>query len=235
MKAVGYSDKLRWAVYDHATNNIQLAKRGDAPEGEAIDNGTGYFFTPFWKPSDDGAELKYCRQLFIWQEGLQGAEREIIRIQCTARPQKEHRLLSDVSPDVSTHGFFNCTVEVRSNNRYEHSDYSLSIQILQTFSNDCGSQTVYVTDYTSNPHIYPVRRTWCSPALYDRVFPVEMWDEARDMAQLMHAGEYWYLYNVRARLNASGYTEGKMRTSEKTTQLSEDDADRNPRLKALLA
>lgn len=235
MKAIGYSDKLRWAVYDHATYNIRSTKRGDAPEGEAIDNGAGYFFTPFWKPNEDGAELKYCRQLFIWQEGLQGAERDVIRIQCAARPQKEHQLLSDVSPDVSTHGFFNCTVEVRSNNRYENSDYSLSIQILQTFSNDCGSQTVYVTDYTSNPHVYPVKPTWCSPALYDRVFPVEMWDEARDMAQLMHTGEYWYLYNVRARLNASGYTEGKMRTSEKTTQLSADDADKNPRLTALLA
>lgn len=218
LKAIGYSDKLRWAVYDHATYNTRPAKRGDAPEGEAIDNGAGYFFTPFWKPNEDGAELKYCRQLFIWREGLQEAERDVIRIQCAARPQKEHRLLSDVSPDVSTHGFFNCTVE-----------------ILQTFSNDCGSQTVYVTDYTSNPRVYPVKPTWCSPALYDCVFPVEMWDEARDMAQLMHTGEYWYLYNVRARLNASGYTEGKMRTSEKTIQLSADDAAKNPRLTALLA
>lgn len=55
------------------------------------------------------------------------------------------------------------------------------------------------------------------------------------MAQLMHAGEYWYLYNIRARLNASGYMEGKMHTSEKTSVLSEVESDKNPRLKALLA
>ena len=234
MKAIGFSDKLRWAIYDHPTNNVRPPKRDDGPEGEAIDNGAGYFYSPFWKPSDGGAELKYCKQLFVWHEGLKGSEKDVIRTQCVARPQKEHRLLSDVSPDVAPSGFFNCTVEVR-NNYNEWPNYSPSIQILQSFSNSCGSQTVYVTDYTSNPHIYPIQPAWCSPGLYDRLFHVEMWDGARDMAQLMHAGEYWYLYNIRARLNASGYMEGKMHTSEKTSVLSEVESDKNPRLKALLA
>ncbi|KAL4067753.1 hypothetical protein J3A83DRAFT_4254123 [Scleroderma citrinum] len=218
LKAIGYSDKLRWAVYDHATNNIQPYNGGGVPEGETMDNGVGYYFTPFWKPDVDGAELKYCKQLFTWQEGLQGTGRDVIRIQCAVRPQKEHRLLSEVSPDVAPQGFFNCTVEV-----------------LQTFSHDCGSRTVYVTDYTCNPHVYSIKPTWCSPALYDCIFPIEMWDKARDMAQLMDAGEYWYLYNVQARWGRSGYMEGKMWTPEKITQVDEAKSDSYPHLKVLLA
>lgn len=217
LKAIGYTDKLRWAVYDSATNDARPVDRGQAPEEEALANGLGYIFTPFWKPSKDGVELQYCHKLLTWWKGLRGTEKEVICVQRATRPTKEHRLLCEASPEVAPEGYFNCTVE-----------------ILHKFHNDAGSYTVYVTDYTNNPHTYPLKPTWCPPGLCDRIFPIEMWDKARDLAQLMNAGEYWYLYNVRARLNRSGYLEGKMHTAEKVIQLNETEVDKYLHLKALL-
>ncbi|KAI6045564.1 hypothetical protein EDC04DRAFT_3136891 [Pisolithus marmoratus] len=201
LKAIGYADKLRWA---------RLRKKQSA-------TGLGYFFTPFWTPRKDGVELQYCRKLLAWWKGLRGTEKEVICVQRTTRPSKEHRLLCEASPEVVPDGFFNCTVE-----------------ILHKFHNHGGSYTVYVTDYTSNPHTYPLQPHWCPPGLCDRIFPIEMWDEATGMAQLMNAGEYWYLYNVRARLNRSGYLEGRMQTASKVIQLSETQLDKFPHLKALV-
>ncbi|KAI6005825.1 hypothetical protein EDD15DRAFT_2191207 [Pisolithus albus] len=217
LKAIGYADKLRWAVYDSATNNARPVNRGQAPEEEAIGNGLGYVFTPFWKPSKDGVELQYCRTLLTWWKGLRGTEKEVIRAQRAMRPSKEHRLLSEASPEVVPDGFFNCTVE-----------------ILHKFTNDCGSCTVYVTDYTSNPHTYPLKPAWCPPGLCDLIFPIEMWDAAKEVVHLMNVGEYWYLYNVRARLGRGGYLEGKMQEASKVTQLKETQLDKFPHLRALL-
>ncbi|KAI6109680.1 hypothetical protein F5141DRAFT_1116076 [Pisolithus sp. B1] len=217
LKAIGYADKLRWAVYDSATNNARPADRGQAPEEEAIGNGLSYFFTPFWKPSKDGVELQYCCMLLQWWKGLRGTEKEVICAQRVIRPTKEHRLLCVASPEVAPDGFFNCTVE-----------------ILHKFANDCGSCTVYVTDYTSNPHTYPLKPAWCPPGLSDRIFPIEMWDEANAIVPLMNVGEYWYLYNVRARLGRGGYLEGRMQTASKVSQLDETQLDKFPHLAALL-
>ncbi|KAI6036462.1 hypothetical protein BKA83DRAFT_26059 [Pisolithus microcarpus] len=217
LKAIGYADKLRWAVYDSAANNARPVNRGQAPEEEAIGNGLGYVFTPFWKPSKDGVELQYCRILLTWWKGLRGTEKEVICAQHAIRPSKEHRLLSEASPEVVPDGFFNCTVE-----------------ILHKFANDCGSCTVYVTDYTSNPHTYPLKPAWCPPGLCDLIFPIEMWDAAKEMVHLMNVGEYWYLYNVRARLGRGGYLEGKMQEASKVTQLNETQLDKFPHLGALL-
>lgn len=61
-----------------------------------------------------------------------------------------------------------------------------------------------------------------------------MWDDARDMVPLMSQGEFWYLYNVRAKWGKGGCIEGKMHTVEKTNQLDEENADKFPHLKALL-
>ncbi|KAG6336324.1 hypothetical protein ID866_2773 [Astraeus odoratus] len=197
LRAIGYTDKLRWAVYDPARNNARLIDRGNAPEGESTDGGVGYFYTPFWKPSDEGAELKYCKQLSTWRDELQESGRDVTRVQCPTRATKEHRLLSEVSPEIEPGGFFNCTVE-----------------ILQTFQNDCGSYT--------------------ATGFHDRIMRIEMWDAAREMAQLMSPGEYWYIYNIQARWNGCGYVECKMWTADKVHQLEESETDKYPHLEALL-
>lgn len=107
--------------------------------------------------------------------------------------------------------------------------------MLQKFNNYGGAATVYVTDYTTNTLVHTVQATWCPPELSDCVLQCNMWDDARNIARMMNAGEYWYLYNVRARWNPSHHMEATMQLAEKVTQLDETKLELQPHLRALLA
>lgn len=107
--------------------------------------------------------------------------------------------------------------------------------MLQKFNNHGGATTVYVTDYTANALVYSVQGNWCPPELHGRVLQCDMWDDARNIANMMTPGEYWYLHNVRAKWSPSHYMEGTMQLAEKVTQLDETKLETQPHLRALLA
>ncbi|KAF8136492.1 hypothetical protein EV363DRAFT_1319733 [Boletus edulis] len=206
LTATGYSDKLRWAVYDPLEHSIRPPNKGSAPEKEVIDEGMA-------------KELEYCRQIGEWWKAkleLEGQNVSIVRCSGTG---KQHLLISEASPDHPPKGFFNCTIEV-----------------LQKFDNPCGATIVYVTDYTENASVHPVQATWCPPELHGRVLQCSMWDNARNIAKMMNPGEYWYLHNIRARWNLNQYIEGTMQLAEKVTQLDQTkQLEAQPHLRALLA
>jgi hypothetical protein len=91
---------------------------------------------------------------------------------------------------------------------------------------------MYVTDYTTNPHTFPVEANWCPPELSRYVFRMEMWDKAADLARTMQPGELWYLAN--SRMMAKTYFEGKLVEAHKSKKLEETQSDENPHLRALL-
>ncbi|KAF9227780.1 hypothetical protein BS17DRAFT_774296 [Gyrodon lividus] len=219
LTATGFSDKLRWAVYDPTTHCIRPPIMGDAPEKEALGDGLGYKFSPYWEPIEDSVELQYCRRIVGWWKDLQQRRsQDVTTVQCSRPARRQHLLISQASPELPPNGFFSCTIEV-----------------LQKFDGNTETSTVYVTDYTTNPCIHPVQATWCPPELSDHILQCEMWDDAKAIARTMNPGEYWYLHNVRAKWNPNHYMEGKIRLAEKITQLDETKLRAQPYLAALLA
>lgn len=91
---------------------------------------------------------------------------------------------------------------------------------------------MYVTDYTENPHTYPVQANWCPPELSKYVFRMEMWDNAKLSAPMMQPGELWSFIN--SRLMAKTYFEGKLVEIHKSKKLDETQSDQDPHLRALL-
>ncbi|KAH7889613.1 hypothetical protein F5I97DRAFT_1800282 [Phlebopus sp. FC_14] len=214
--ALGYGDKLRWAIYDSVTHGTRPPGKGEAPHGEGSDDGFGYYYSPYWTPTVNGTELGYCAQIAAWWKTFkERSTRNVVSVQ--PGPSKVHHLLCDVSPSLNPMGFFNCTVE-----------------ILQIFENDRGPCTVYATDYTSNLHVQPIRATWCRSELQTYAFRFEMWDAAKEIARIMIPGEYWYFHNARAKWSGNHYMEGTMREAEKVFQLDEAHLENLPHLKALL-
>ncbi|OAX33517.1 hypothetical protein K503DRAFT_700285 [Rhizopogon vinicolor AM-OR11-026] len=212
---VGYEDKLRWVTYDRNTRRFRDPDMKDAPHSETSDGGYGYSFSPFYKPDMHGKEAEYCAQLADWWQGMQAKNQGVASVHCVARGTREHHLISEVTPDTFPQGYFDCTVE-----------------ILHGFENTEGPYTIYVTDYTANPHIYPVQANWCPPELSTYAFRMEMWDKAKILAQTMQPGEFWYLAN--SRLMGKDYFEGKLVETYKSRKLDETQSNQNPHLRALL-
>lgn len=79
-----------------------------------------------------------------------------------------------------------------------------------------------------------MQASWCPPELADRVFKIEMWDDASRLAQTMEKGDYWFLRNVRMRISFGGYLEGNMQQVEKVRKLEENEESSNIHLMALL-
>jgi hypothetical protein len=107
-----YGDKLRWATYDTKTRRFRDPDRKDAPDSETFDDGFGYSYSPYYKPSMQGKEAEYCAQLADWWQATQAKQQGISIIQCAPCPSREHRFISEVTPDTSPQGYFDCTVEV---------------------------------------------------------------------------------------------------------------------------
>lgn len=82
-----------------------------------------------FKPSS--AELAYCIKLGDWWRAVQEQKEkkqqesgetihDLTEIYASGRVERMHRLIADASPTAPPNGFFDCTVEVRSNTTPYH-------------------------------------------------------------------------------------------------------------------
>ncbi|KAG5645070.1 hypothetical protein DXG03_007160 [Asterophora parasitica] len=218
---VGYKDKMQWAIYTPATRKIRHGDLGDAPEAEGVDEGLGYRFSPFIYPEDP--ELAHCLKLTDWWSEVEKHRKsvnevhQVAAVSTSTRPQRMHRLISEAGPDVHPSGYFDCTVEV-----------------LHGHVNDTNVYSLYVTDYTVNEAITPTEADWCPRGLADRVLKIEMWDAAREYADMMFVGEYYSIKNARMRLSRGGYVEGKLAQNKTRKLVVEEDGKIDQHFKALL-
>ncbi|KAG1723680.1 hypothetical protein EDB19DRAFT_1915952 [Suillus lakei] len=171
--------------------------------------------SPYYEPQ--GKEAEYCAKLADWWQAIQAKEQGITVVQCAPRPSREHHLISEVTPDTSPQGYFDCTVE-----------------ILYSYGSTYGPHTVYVTDYTANPRINPPQANWCSPELSAYVFKMEMWDDAKLLAKMMQPGEFWYLPNARMMMDSYLHLHGKLVETRKTKKLDKVENGENLHFRALL-
>jgi hypothetical protein len=100
---VGYHDKLRWATYDIQTRRFRVPDRKDVPFSEK---------PPYEPYTQCTEEAEHCSQLADWWQALQAKQQKTTTVQCIPRPAREHHLISEVTPDTSPQGYFDCTVEV---------------------------------------------------------------------------------------------------------------------------
>ncbi|KAG2116402.1 hypothetical protein DEU56DRAFT_748325 [Suillus clintonianus] len=214
LNGIGYHDKLRWVTYDTKTRRFRDPDSKDAPRSETLDQGFGYSYSPYYEPSVQGKEAEYCAQLADW---WQATQQGVTTVQCVPRSSREHHLISEVTPDTSPQGYFDCTVE-----------------ILHSYENTSGPNTVYVTDYTVNPHTNPPQANWCSPELSAYVFKIDMWDDAGLLARTMQPGEFWSLPNTRAMTDSYLHFHGKLVETHKTKKLDEVENGKNLHFRALL-
>ena len=126
ISAVGYKDRLKWALYDSSKDTFCHPVAKGTPESEGLAGSFGYPFSPFAYPGP--RELEYCRHLSSWWAKVK--EKEEIRLANTTvhqiggldqvgavagmreRPRRQHRLICDAGPEIPPKGFFDCTVEV---------------------------------------------------------------------------------------------------------------------------
>lgn len=106
LSLIGYTDKLRWAVYDPDTHSIRAPNDCVASDTEDLNSHVGYEFSPYWKPQH-GTELDRCRNIGGWWK-----TRERCRAEAPLAPRRRHLLVSEASPDLPPGGFFDCTIEV---------------------------------------------------------------------------------------------------------------------------
>ena len=93
---------------------------------------------------------------------------------------------------------------------------------------------MYVTDYTKNDFLTPMSAAWCPPGLAPYVLRLEMWDDAAALARNMQPREFYALDNVKMRVSANGYWEGKFVEGRKARKLDADELEGEPHLAALL-
>ncbi|KAG0701777.1 hypothetical protein DFH29DRAFT_805870 [Suillus ampliporus] len=204
VNGTGYGDQLHWVTYDTQTRRFRDPDGKDAPHSVTSDKLVGHAYSPYYKPSMQGKEAEYCAQLANWWQAIQTNQQGITIMQCAARPSREHHLISEVTPHTFPQGYFDCTVE-----------------ILHSYENNSGPNTVYVTDYTVNPYASPTQANWCSPKLSPYVFRIEMWDDAGQLAKTMQPGEFWSLPNARVMVHSYHHLFGKLVETRKSKQLDE--------------
>jgi hypothetical protein len=80
--------------------------------------------------------------------------------------------------------------------------------VLGVAKSDGGVVDLFVTDYTSHPHI----GDYFSAEFADRVLKIEMNDAAAEFGEEMKDGDYWFLRNTRIKQGPfSGLMEGRLR------------------------
>ncbi|KAJ7735432.1 hypothetical protein B0H14DRAFT_2994827 [Mycena olivaceomarginata] len=223
--AVGFSDKLQWAVYDPATKKIGHGGSPHATESISLAEGYGAKFTSFFHGATE-ADLKYCVALDEWWREVEakrlaalgtihqiGAEISSTSFRSSGS-KREHRLISDLSVDRIGQ-YFDCTVRVihgHPNGR---------------------THRLYVTDGTPLQGGRPCQISECPPSLVDCIMTIEMWDAACLQGPTILPNEYYLLKNVRFMRGYDGYAEAKL-VEDKIQKLEVDAADDYPNLKALL-
>ncbi|TFK54610.1 hypothetical protein OE88DRAFT_933707 [Heliocybe sulcata] len=223
---IGYFDKLRWAIYSPSIGEWHHGDLGEAPRVMALGGGFGAPFSPFWDMQQD--ELEYCIQLADWWQAMEKEKRKrmgfIQQVSMVPRYSmgggKQHRLISDCTPDMPPAGYFNCTVEVT-----------------HVYPSEAGRPlSLWVTDYTKNKFPMPLDTSWCRPEFADYVLQIEAWDAAKELCESMQAGEYYALGNVKFRVGRSGYYEAKANDLKCVKLVPEEEAGQNnANLQALLA
>ncbi|KAI9065399.1 hypothetical protein FKP32DRAFT_1710462 [Trametes sanguinea] len=160
------------------------------------------------------SEVKFCLRLGDWwREISSNATNFEMSFAHKARYVRPHKVMADATHEE----YFDCTVEV-----------------LHGFRHENGVYTVFVTDYTRNPHVSPTQGEWCPPRLAPYVLRIEMWDSSAEVGPSMQAGEYYSIRNLRTKVSSGGYLEGKMQEGEKITKLDEDQLEDQPHLAELL-
>ncbi|KAJ7709491.1 hypothetical protein B0H17DRAFT_227903 [Mycena rosella] len=216
--AVGYKDRLKWAVYDPSTETIKHAD--DVPNAESL-GPNGLLFSPFYKfgsepfaPSVE-AELIYCVALNGWYKAEKDAEAGI-------EPRiggRGHLLLSDIPVDGPE--YFDCIVEFY----HGHGSASSTTELFNA----------YFTDYTAVTGVKHHEESWCPPHLRGYMLRIAMWGDARKMGLDMRPGEYYSLRNVRAMTSRDGRYHREAKLFEtKIVEMHIQDAEKLPHLKALL-
>lgn len=111
-----YNDKLKWVIYDPKTSTLHHGDRGDAPESERMNEGTGILFCPFFVPAPPQDELVYCQKLGEWWEQMLALNSEelgvIHQVVAITTAHRQHRLISETTQDTKPDGYFDCTVQV---------------------------------------------------------------------------------------------------------------------------
>ncbi|KAK0435137.1 hypothetical protein EV421DRAFT_2039246 [Armillaria borealis] len=199
--AVGYYDKLQWAVYKKETGEIDH-NRGDAPLFEGLGpNGLGVRFSPFHNAQPQ--EIDYCSNLSTWWRAiLEKRQAELGTIHQIGEETPEHgmvlstrrvhKLIRDMDHKVFD-GYFDCIVEVLSKSDNGNSPYEL-----------------YVTDYTKNDQVIPMRSKLWPSSLAETVLKIKMWDDALPIGRTMEQGRIYRMKNVRMIIGRSGGLEAKI-------------------------
>ncbi|KAJ7085732.1 hypothetical protein B0H15DRAFT_846156 [Mycena belliarum] len=218
--AVGYHDRMQWAVYNPVTGTIGHGDSAGAPECTGLDDGFGLQFSPFYQQATP-AVVAHCVTLDDWWRSVkQNRENDMGTVHnisgATSRRTssgRQHKLISDISSE-DTGTYFDFTVELI------HRD-------LPTSEGKPGS--LYVTDYTplSGGHVY--QQDWCPSKLADHILVINLWEQARNYAENMVSGVIYSLRSVRVVTSQVGYREAKMWEAKVSRP---DDAD--PHLEALL-
>ncbi|KAG6844918.1 hypothetical protein H0H87_002402 [Tephrocybe sp. NHM501043] len=218
---IGYHGKLKWAIYSPSSGRICHSNLKDTPKSDNLAMGGGYAFSPFLNP--DEAAIRYCIKMADWWADAEKRRKSIATVHqvgatnfSLSRQGRQHRLISEASPDAPPSGYFDCVVEA-----------------LNVHSNDNGVYSLYVTDYTINSGVAPVQAEWCPPGLGDYVLKIEVWDNAVAKAQTMYTGEYYSIGNARMRVSRGGYVEGKV-VEDKIRRLDDADITHNDHFRKLL-
>ncbi|KAF6763897.1 hypothetical protein DFP72DRAFT_873698 [Ephemerocybe angulata] len=215
LQAVGWANSYSWAIFSKETRRIYYSdvKRQDPP-------GPNPFYAEL-----KAQDVAYCESLMDWwndlhKEYAEEADRSRVDAPISYGPiRRIHKLCRDLTllAQSANEEYFDCTVEV-----------------LHAFAHEGGRNEIYtlwVTDYTKNSKFYPPEAEWCPAALAPYVFRIEFWDAAAQFASKMKERAFYHLSNTRARMNGSGYLEGKQ-VEAKISLLEEgDDFDH---LKALI-
>ncbi|KAJ7827518.1 hypothetical protein B0H14DRAFT_2595232 [Mycena olivaceomarginata] len=223
--AIGYWDKLQWAVYDPATKQIGHGNSPHATESISLAGGYGVKFSSFFHGATE-ADLKYCVALDGWWREVEakrlaamgtihqiGAEISSTSFRSSGS-KREHRLISDLSVDRIGQ-YFDCTVRVihgHPNGR---------------------THRLYVTDGTPLQDGRPCQIIECPPSLVDCIMTIEMWDAACLQGPTVIPNQYYLLKNVRFMRGNDGYVEAKL-VEAKIQKLEVDAVHDYPNLKALL-
>lgn len=112
-----FRDKLKWAIFDPATESVVHGDLRDTPRESGGDDGRGAMVRPFYDP--EPGDILYCKQLSEWWETVEKkrVDEHESMAQCasvtTRRPtHRIHRLISETDHESEPGGYFDCTVQV---------------------------------------------------------------------------------------------------------------------------
>ncbi|KAK0489616.1 hypothetical protein EDD18DRAFT_1359502 [Armillaria luteobubalina] len=107
--------------------------------------------------------------------------------------RRVHKLIRDVDRKVFN-GYFDCIVEVLS----------------KSDNGDDSPYELYVTDYTKNDQVIPMRSKFWPSSLAERVLKIAMWDAALPIGRTMEQGRIYRMKNIRMIIGRSGGLEAKI-------------------------